>query len=158
MKTIDKYKYWVMLSDYDLDTAEVLVDGKRWVYVAFMCQQAIERQLKGMYVYHLDKEAPKSHNLGFLFEKIVSNNEFSCQSNPDNYVRKKEECEDFLSEIMFFYMSDYPFSYRNIVNRFIDRSTACNLLSRTKEWIIWLRSLQPMPPKVDVASLLNITN
>lgn len=45
MKTIDKYKYWVMLSDYDLDTAEVLVDGKRWVYVAFMCQQAIERQL-----------------------------------------------------------------------------------------------------------------
>jgi HEPN domain-containing protein len=143
-----------MLSDYDIDTAKVLVEAKRWVYVAFMCQQAIERQLKGMYVYHLDKEAPKSHNLGFLFEKIVSTGAFDGIEENDAFVRKKEECEDFLSEIMFFYMSDYPFSYRNIVNRFIDSATARNLLSRTDEWILWLRTLQPMPPKVDVEDLL----
>ena len=50
MKKLEKYAYWLMLSNYDLETIETLIAGKRWVYVTYLCQQAIERQLKGMYV------------------------------------------------------------------------------------------------------------
>lgn len=72
MNRLDKYGYWLMLSDYDLGTIDPLVTGKRWVYVAYLCQQAIERQLKGMYVYYMDDEPPKTHNVNYLFTKVIS--------------------------------------------------------------------------------------
>jgi len=156
MKTMEKYKYWVMLSDYDIDTAKVLIAGRRWVYVAYMCHQAIERQLKGMYVYHLDKEAPKTHNLGFLFERIISNPAFLEGINEGKLNEHKEECEDFFAEVMFYYMSDYPFSYKNIVSRFIDAKRAHELFNNVLSILSWLRSLQPMPEQVNVERLISV--
>ena len=35
----EKIAYWVELSDYDLETAEVMLATKRYLYVAFMCHQ-----------------------------------------------------------------------------------------------------------------------
>lgn len=67
----EKYSYWMMLADYDLETVKVLINGGRWVYVTFLCHQAMERQLKGMYVYYTDKEAPKTHNISFLLRKLL---------------------------------------------------------------------------------------
>lgn len=153
MNSADKYKYWVMLSQYDLDTARVLIDGERWVYVAYMCQQALERQLKGMYVYHIGKEAPKGHNLGFLFEKVCSAPQFQDAVDAQALAAGKDACEDFLTEVMFFYMSDYPFSYKKITSRFIDGALALDLFERTLRQIDFLRSLQPMPEAVDPANL-----
>ena len=34
---IDKVTYWLDIADYDLETAETLYNGGRWLYVAFMC-------------------------------------------------------------------------------------------------------------------------
>ena len=39
---IDKVEYWTRLSNEDIDVAEDLFNAKRWMYVAFMCHQAIE--------------------------------------------------------------------------------------------------------------------
>lgn len=153
MNAAEKYKYWVMLSQYDLDTARVLIDGERWVYVAYMCQQALERQLKGMYVCHVGKEAPKGHNLGFLFEKICSAPQFQDAVSAEVLEAGKDACEDFLTEVMFFYMSDYPFSYKKIASRFIDGAMGRDLFARTLAQIDWLRSLQPMPQTVDIDEL-----
>lgn len=153
MKAAEKYKYWYMLSQYDLDTAKVLIDGERWVYVAYMCQQALERQLKGMYVCHLDKEAPKGHNLPHLFESIVSKEVFLRAADPERLAAGRTACEDFLIDVMFYYMSDYPFSYKKISGRFVDRKTALELYSRTLLHIEWLRSLQPLPEMVDLEEM-----
>ena len=38
---------WYALAQYDVDSAEVMFKGGRYLYVAFMCQQAIEKTLKG---------------------------------------------------------------------------------------------------------------
>lgn len=32
---IDKVKYWKELADYDIETAEVMYNGGRWLYVGF---------------------------------------------------------------------------------------------------------------------------
>ncbi len=153
MKAAEKYKYWYMLSQYDLDTAKVLIDGERWVYVAYMCQQALERQLKGMYVCHMGKEAPKGHNLPHLFESFSSKDAFVQAVDPALLAAGKEPCEDFLVDVMFYYMSDYPFSYQKIASRFVDRKTALELYDSTLAQIEWLRSLQPLPQIVDVADM-----
>ena len=41
---------WVEISEYDLKTAEAMLATARYLYVAFMCQQAIEKILKALYV------------------------------------------------------------------------------------------------------------
>ena len=143
METGEKYGYWAMMSDYDMETARVLIAGKRWIYVAYMCHQALERQLKGMYVYYMDKEAPKSHNLPFLFDKLRH-----CPGFPENGPMDDSTAarfEDFFTEIMFYYMSDYPFSYKRIASRFIDESTGMKLYEQVMGYIGELRSLQPLP-------------
>jgi hypothetical protein len=38
-----KIKYWIDLSDYDLETAEAMFQSKRFLYVGFMCHQTIEK-------------------------------------------------------------------------------------------------------------------
>lgn len=140
MNKSEKCGYWLMLSDYDLGTIDSLIGGERWVYVAYLCQQAVERQLKGMYVYFMDAEPPKSHNVNFLFSRLTGNQAFRNEVDMTRFEERKNECEDFLVDIMFYYMSDYPFSYKNIANRFVNRAVALDLYEKTKEMVRWLRS------------------
>ena len=42
----DNVKYWVEMSDYDFDTANAMLETKRYLYVGFMCHQTIEKILK----------------------------------------------------------------------------------------------------------------
>ena len=143
MNRMEKCGYWLMLSDYDLGTIDVLISGERWVYVAFLCQQAVERQLKAMFVYYMDAEPPKTHNVNFLFSKVTSSAPFQNEENKERFLERKNACEDFLMDVMFYYMSDYPFSYKNITGRFVDATLALELHEKTKVMITWLRSFLP---------------
>jgi len=42
-----KYKYWLDIAEYDLETARAMYISGRYLYVAFMCQQAVEKNSKG---------------------------------------------------------------------------------------------------------------
>jgi len=37
LTTSEKINYWVELSDYDLETADAMLQTKRYLYVGFMC-------------------------------------------------------------------------------------------------------------------------
>lgn len=65
----DTVKYWIEISDYDLETAKSLLKSKRYLYVGFMCHQAIEKILKAYYVKTLDAIPPYTHRLSYLTEK-----------------------------------------------------------------------------------------
>lgn len=41
-----KIDYWADLSSYDLDTAKSMLESKKYLYVGFMCHQAVEKILK----------------------------------------------------------------------------------------------------------------
>jgi len=143
MNRLEKCGYWLMLSDYDLGTIDVLIQGERWVYVAFLCQQAVERQLKAMFVYYMDAEPPKTHNVNFLFSKVTGSAAFQGEADVARFMGRKNACEDFLMDVMFYYMSDYPFSYKNIAGRFVNASLALELHEKTKDMVAWLRSFLP---------------
>jgi len=143
MNKLDKCGYWLMLSDYDLETIDTLIAGERWVYVAFLCQQATERQLKAMYVYYMGAEPPKTHNVNFLFSKIVDGESFRTKAEIERFSKRRNDCEDFLMDVMFYYMSDYPFSYKNIMSRFVDKPLALELHAKTRDFVLWLRSFLP---------------
>jgi len=42
----EKIRYWLDISEYDLATAGAMLKTERYLYVGFMCHQAIEKILK----------------------------------------------------------------------------------------------------------------
>lgn len=73
----DKVKYWIELSDYDIDTAYALLKSKRYLYVGFMAHQSIEKILKAYYVKVCRETAPLSHSLSYLAKKAKIYEQFS---------------------------------------------------------------------------------
>jgi len=60
---------WFRQADYDLDTADYMLKGGRYLYAVFMCHLAVEKALKGLYQARLGKTPPKIHNLAYLLEQ-----------------------------------------------------------------------------------------
>lgn len=58
----DKVAYWLDIADYDLETAEAMYKTKRWLYVAFMCHQVIEKTIKAYWSSQCDDIPPYTHN------------------------------------------------------------------------------------------------
>lgn len=63
--------YWLDLANYDIDTARGMLKIKKYLYVGFMCHQAIEKALKAVIARDCDEGEipPKIHNLLKLAEK-----------------------------------------------------------------------------------------
>jgi HEPN domain-containing protein len=72
----DKVSYWIEMSEYDFATAKWMFRVCRYLYVGFMCHQAIEKMLKAKVVENRPLEQlPYSHKLveiatkGGIFDK-----------------------------------------------------------------------------------------
>jgi len=74
---IDKVKYWLDLSDYDIETAVAMQKSKRYLYVGFMCHQTIEKIFKAYFIHLKNEIAPFSHSLSYIAKKGGFYNEFS---------------------------------------------------------------------------------
>jgi HEPN domain-containing protein len=61
---------WLKQSAYDLDTADYMYAGGKYLYAVFMCHLSIEKLLKGLYYERLRQIPPKSHSLVFLLNEM----------------------------------------------------------------------------------------
>lgn len=67
----DRVKYWLELSDYDLETAIAMLNSRRYLYVGFLCHQTIEKIFKAYYTFLTSETAPFSHSLSYLAKKVI---------------------------------------------------------------------------------------
>ena len=65
-----KYEEWFFQSDYDLETAQYLLQSGRNVYCIFMCHLSLEKALKGLFIKRLNQDPPKLHDLMYFVEKL----------------------------------------------------------------------------------------
>ena len=56
MSDFDKAAYWFDGADYDLQTAQAMLETRRLLYVGFMCHQTIEKALKGVFIYTIESK------------------------------------------------------------------------------------------------------
>jgi len=66
MTVEEKVVYWVNLSDYDLETAEGMMQIKKYLYVGFMCHQVVEKIFKACYTKLKEDTPPYVHKLSFI--------------------------------------------------------------------------------------------
>ncbi|MFA5537559.1 MAG: HEPN domain-containing protein [Bacillota bacterium] len=137
----EKYKHWQEIAKYDLETAYAMLEAGRYAYVAFMCQQAVEKMVKGLHVLYLDEEAVKTHNIAKVFKSIFDKPVNSEITGQQEFGAKQEKVTRFFAELLYYYISErYP-SYKRKVASFISKEKAEAIFNETKEVFIWLESL-----------------
>ncbi|MCL6591913.1 MAG: HEPN domain-containing protein [Firmicutes bacterium] len=135
MDVVDKYSYWEDAAEYDLETAEAMLNSGRYLYVVFMCQQAVEKITKGLFVLYNGEEPPRTHNILSIFEKIQF-------KGVQPTTPKLDEYKGFFEELLAFYISErYP-SYKEKISTTIDQKSALEVLTQTREVFAWLKSLK----------------
>lgn len=124
----DKVTYWIEMSDYDFDTAKAMFETKRYLYVAFMCHQTIEKILKAYWSYTLEEPPLKIHSLSRLAEKSGLDKDMS------------EEQTDFIDELEPLNIeARYP-SYKERLMRSLTDERCRDLIEKTDKLRIWIKS------------------
>jgi HEPN domain-containing protein len=116
---------WLKQSDYDMDTAEYMHKGSRYIYAVFMCHLAVEKSLKGFYYEKLKEMASKSHNLILLMNKI----EIKPPENFGKFIIRLNE-----SSIP----TRYPESLAKL-NQIYDEEVSKEIIHQAKEFIKWIK-------------------
>jgi HEPN domain-containing protein len=122
----EKARHWLDIADYDLETAEAMQKSGRYLYTVFMCQQALEKLLKAIHVQQEGTEAPRTHNLAYLYGLLK--------------LPQRQEYQQTMVNLNIYYLeSRYP-SYKQELSQILDKNTAQTYLSKTREIFEWLRS------------------
>ncbi len=142
MDNKEKYNHWEEYAQYDLDTAEVMLENKRYLYAIFMCQQAIEKIVKGLYVLYTGDEPIKTHNIALIFNNLCKNKDFLYNKQESNFIQQKEKFTPYFVRLLAFYISArYP-DYKEKIGKSLSEAEAKDLLDKTKEMFVWLQSLR----------------
>jgi len=118
---------WLKQADYDMDTAEYIYTGGRYIYAIFMCHLAVEKALKGIYQQKLESVPPKTHNLLYLIEKT--------QVQPSADLQKSIV---FLNRLSI--PTRYPDDLQRMMKEYTQEKTG-EILESSKEVLRWLKKL-----------------
>jgi HEPN domain-containing protein len=117
---------WLERVDYDMETAKAMSQAGRFIYVVFMCQQALEKGFKA-FLAHRSKEIVPIHNLRRLSEHA----EVIHELGEDQLVKL-----DFLSH---YYINARYKEDLNQLSKGVTASVARDFIEFAEEIIAWLR-------------------
>jgi HEPN domain-containing protein len=122
-----KIKYWIDLSDYDLETAEAMLQSKRYLYVGFMCHQSIEKAFKAYYTKLKSETAPHTHSLSYLAKQ------------GEYYEKFSEEQKEIIDEIEPLNIeARYPSHKERLLISLTDAKCS-EIIHNTKEILKWIK-------------------
>jgi HEPN domain-containing protein len=117
--------HWVERAEYDLETAKSMLDTGRYLYVGYMCQQAVEKVLKGI-IAQQNKENLPIHNLNRLAQVAGIENDLNAgQFN-------------FLAELTPYCIEARYGDYRESLSEIINEQRAREVYAKTQEIFQWL--------------------
>jgi len=118
---------WVEQARYDLDTAKSMLKSKRYLYVLFCCQQAVEKMLKALIAKQTQELPPRLHQLMRLAEAA----HLDIDTGKARFFRELSS---------YYFQTRYPEEIAEISKQ-VDSKTAGLILKQTEEVIEWLESM-----------------
>lgn len=116
---------WLKQSLKDFEVAKKTLDINEYYLVAFLCQQAIEKGLKALYIEKNKQLAPQHHSLIFLAESVGVPRKF--------YSFLKTVNKEFV-------VSRYPDAAYGVPYELYDKSIALEMLTKGGEVMEWIKS------------------
>ncbi|GAB4139960.1 MAG: HEPN domain-containing protein [Ignavibacteriales bacterium] len=124
----EKIKYWIEISDDDLETAEILLEKNKFLFCGYLLHQSTEKILKALYQKKLNLFPPRTHNLIYLAEVANIINEL-------NNIQ-----EDLLYSLNPLNLETrYP-EYREKLAKSFTKEKANELLEKTKDFQKWIKT------------------
>ena len=124
----ERIKYWVDLSDYDIETAAAMLESKRYLYVGFMCHLAVEKQLKAFFIKICGEHPPKTHNLRMLAKKCGIYDHFN-----------NEQVQLLLALEALNIESRYP-TDKEKLSRSLSRERCMDILHSSRNLLSWIKN------------------
>ncbi len=124
-----KAEYWLELAEYDLETAKVMLKGRRYLYVGFMCHQVLEKAFKACTWSIRGIEPEYTHSLTRLFR----NSGISKEIFPDH-----ADLLDMLEPMNI--EARYP-TQKDKLLKSLTRVRCKQIVGQTKEFYQWIKSL-----------------
>ena len=132
MDAQEKFEYWLDIAQYDLDVAKSMLKNEHWLYVVFMCQQSIEKLVKGLYSYYMPDAPPHLHNIKTIAARIEPNLPMPIPSDK----------MDFFDDLAAYYLNNrYP-DYMSKLSSQISETEAADVMTKTMEIFTWLLTLK----------------
>lgn len=132
----DMARKWLEQVEEDILTAEALFDSRRWLYIGFLCHQAVEKVIKAYWLATRDDEPIYLHNHFRLLEGCGLKAELS------------DEQRRFIEIMSPMYIAGrYP-EYKSQVARMLNEKGSAYLIEQTKlfqQWILQKCSLETKP-------------
>lgn len=123
-----KTSYWLEIAEYDLETARVMLETGRYLYVGFMCHQVVEKTLKAIIASN-GNFPPKIHRLRMLAELASL------------YDRMSEEQHHFLNLLEPLNIeARYPSEDNRIISE-IDAERCKSIIKQTQEVHNWIKAM-----------------
>ena len=123
-----RVEYWLELAEYDIDSAKVMLNGGKYLYVGFMCHQTIEKALKAV-ISSISEEIlpPYTHNLIKLIRESNLNNVLS------------EEQRDLIDTLNPLYIGTrYP-AYKEQLLAELNKEKCTEILKGTEVLFSWIK-------------------
>ena len=133
LTTEEKYQYWLSYAQNDMESAEVMLHSGRWFYTVFMCQQAIEKLIKGLYILYVDDNVPRLHDINSILVRFSD-------KFPEQLTDELAGLFDMLSQ--FYLRSRYP-DYTSALAPFTTGEAAQSTYERSKGAFQWLLTMKP---------------
>lgn len=118
--------FWLENAKSDIEAAQAMQNIKHYMYVAFMCQQCVEKALKAYYIYQKDDNHPFTHNLIQLAQ--LSNLHSQMNENQRNILLKLNP----------FYIKARYADYKDNLKDLLTDSYCKKLIEETKELFLWI--------------------
>ncbi|MDP8239859.1 MAG: HEPN domain-containing protein [Candidatus Hatepunaea meridiana] len=120
-------QHWIEKAQYDLGTANAMLDTGRYLYVLFCCQQAIEKALKAIISERTNEMPPRSHNLARLAELA--------------FVDMSKDQMEFVNDLTTLYLKTrYPERMEKAAYE-VNAQMADEAFNKMKEMFEWLSDL-----------------
>ena len=128
MQREEKIQYWLGIADNDYQVAGDLMKTQRWLYVAFMCHQTLEKTIKAYYTKQMPDDPPYIHNLIRLAE--VSG----------LYELMSEEQRMFLDMMTPMNIeARYP-DFKSRISASLNESVCKEFMEQTLQMQLWIKS------------------
>ncbi len=118
-------KNWSDQANDDFDSAKFNFNGKKFYVAAFLCQQAVEKALKALFLYEKKGEVPQSHSLIYLATNTSVPKSF--------YSFLKELTPKFID-------TRYPDASVDLPSRIYDEENTKRILDKTKDVLAWIKN------------------
>ena len=126
-RKIKSVKEWLDQADYDLKSAEIMLKGRSYVYVVFLCHLAVEKALKAMYTDQFQTEPPRIHNLNYFVEHLE--------------LDLKQGFKNFLNQLSDLSVpTRYPDEIGKLAREY-NAALSKSILTQSKEFVAWLKKI-----------------